>query len=248
MELKEITFKNKTVSVVIPCYNPAPGWCKNLIANMRELNSRLPEYLIQYIVSNDGSTRIEKKSVDGVVRFSNLIYLDNAKNEGKGAAIRKGTVLADGDLIIYVDIDFPFGISSVVEMVRKFENNPECQFIYGHRVDHYFKKLPVKRQIVSKILHGVNSIFLSNGITDTQAGIKGLRKELKQDVLSTKTNTFVFEIELIRKLIRKKVVIQSIDVSPIPSIVFTDFSSKVLFLEALSLSRILFMSLPWSDI
>jgi cellulose synthase/poly-beta-1,6-N-acetylglucosamine synthase-like glycosyltransferase len=213
------------------------------MANMRELNAKLPGYSIQYIVSNDGSTRIDRKSVESVARFTNLIFLDHKENQGKGAAIRKGTAVADGDLIVYVDIDFPFGTESVVEIVRKFEAQPECQFIYGNRVPEYFRKLPMKRQIVSKVLHIVNGLFLCRRITDTQAGIKGLRRELKEDVLTTKTNTFVFEIELMRKLVRRNVTISSIDVSPIPTIVFTDFSSKVLFNEAWNLSRILYASM-----
>lgn len=243
MDANHLIPEKKTISVVIPCYNPAEGWCKALIGNMRELNARLSRYRIQYIVSNDGSTRIDRKSVTSVSRFANVIFLDHQQNEGKGAAIRKGTAVADGDIIIYVDIDFPFGTESVVAMVHEFEKDPHCKFVYGNRTADYFGKLPMKRQIVSRILHVINGIFLSSEIMDTQAGIKGLRKELKPDVLSTRTNTFVFEIELIRKLVKKKVVIKSVDVRAIPSIVFTDFSSKVLFHEAVSLSRILYTSL-----
>jgi glycosyltransferase involved in cell wall biosynthesis len=227
----------------MPCYNPADGWCKALISNMNELNSRLPWYQMQYIVSNDGSTRLNRASVRSISRFSNLIFLDHSQNEGKGAAIRKGTAIADGEIIIYVDIDFPFGIDSVVNMIMEFEKNPLCKFIYGNRVSDYFKNLPVKRQVVSKVLHVINGIFLSPKITDTQAGIKGFRSELKGEVLATKTNTFVFEIELIRKLIKKNVVIESVDVRAIPTIVFTDFSTRVLFNEAISLFRILFKSI-----
>ncbi len=206
---------------------------------MGELNKRLTRYHVQYIVSNDGSTRLDRKSVSSVSQFANLVFMDHPENEGKGSAIRKGTAVAEGEIIIYVDIDFPFGIDSVVAMVAEFEKDPACQFVYGNRIACYFKKLPLKRQIVSKILHVINGVFVSRAITDTQAGIKGFRSQLKQDVLNTKTNTFVFEIELIRKLVKKKVIIKSIDVNAIPTIVFTDFSSKVLFNEAVSLLRIL---------
>ncbi|MEO6687440.1 MAG: hypothetical protein ABIN24_15815, partial [Dyadobacter sp.] len=61
-------------------------------------------------------------------------------------------------------------------------------------------------------------------------------------------NTFVFEIELIRKLIKKKVDIQSVNVFANPSIIFSDFSFKVLFKEAVSLSRILMMGWIWNDV
>lgn len=235
------------ISIVLPCYNPVDGWCQSLIENISELNNKLPEDIIQYIISNDGSTRLEKSEIVNLTAIPNVIFLDNPVNEGKGSAIRKGTMRAEGDIIIYTDIDFPFGTDPVVEMVKIFNENPMCWFVYGNRTSEYFKKLPIKRQLVSKALHLVNRLFLCRHITDTQAGIKGLRREILPDVLQTKTNTFVFEIELIRKLIRKKIDIRKVEVVANPSIVFSDFSMKVLFREAVSLARITFMGSIWND-
>ncbi|MBE9463918.1 glycosyltransferase family 2 protein [Dyadobacter subterraneus] len=236
------------ISVVLPCYNPAEGWCQTLENNITELNGRLPFNRIQYIISNDGSTRLDKSKVCVLTASDNVVFLDSIVNEGKGSAIRKGTMRADGDIIIYTDIDFPFGTDPIVEMVKIFNENPDCWFVYGNRTSEYFKKLPLKRQLISKGLHLLNRLFLSGHITDTQAGIKGLRREILPDVQRTKTNTFVFEIELIRKLIKKKVAIQSVNVFANPSIIFSDFSFKVLLKEAVSLSRIFIMSWVWNDV
>ncbi len=233
---------------MLPCYNPVDGWCQTLENNIAELNGRLPSNRIQYIISNDGSTRLDKSKVCLLTASDNVIFLDNVVNEGKGSAIRKGTLHADGDIIIYTDIDFPFGTDPIVEMVKIFDENPQCWFVYGNRTSEYFKKLPLKRKMISKGLHLLNRIFLSGHITDTQAGIKGLRREVLPEVQRTKTNTFVFEIELIRKLIRKKVDIQSVNVFANPSIIFSDFSFKVLFKEAVSLSRIFMMSWAWNEV
>ena len=178
----------------------------------------------------------------------NVVFLDNPVNEGKGSAIRKGTTHAKGEIIIYTDIDFPFGTEPVIEIVNVFSNNPECWFVYGNRDSEYFQKLPLKRRFVSKALLFVNRLLLAKHVTDTQAGIKGLRREVLPEVLGTKTNSFVFEIELIRKLIKKKIHIKSVDVRANSSIIFTDFSLKVLCREALSLSRILMMGKPWKSI
>jgi len=236
------------ISIVLPCYNPAEGWFKALAANIEELNRKLPEYIIQYIVSNDGSTILLYQEVAGLEAIPNLIFLDNPVNEGKGSAIRKGTCKADGEIIIYTDIDFPFGTDSVVEVLRMFISNPDCWFVYGNRNDDYFKKLPIKRQLISKALHWINLLFLSRHITDTQAGIKGLRRELLPDVQGTKTNTFVFEIELIRNLIRKKINIGKIEVNANPSIVFSDFGYKTIFREMVNLARIIILNGIWNDI
>ena len=154
---------------------------------------------------------------------------------------------AEGNIIIYTDIDFPFGTSPIVEMVKIFEKNPQIGFVYGSRNVAYFKKLPFKRQLVSKGLHLLNRLFLADHVIDTQAGIKGLRREILPEVMDTKTNTFVFEIELIHKLVRKKIGIGSVEVSANPAIVFSDFSIKVLFREAVSLARIMMISGIWNN-
>jgi len=236
------------ISIVLPCYNPVPGWCGTLLSCIAELNAKLPESTIQYIISNDGSTRLDIRDVHALTDIPNVVFLDNPINEGKGSAIRKGTVRADGDIIVYTDIDFPFGTEPIVEMVKIFENNAQCWFVYGARNSAYFKKLPLKRRLFSKGLQWMNRLFLNKHITDTQAGIKGLRREILPEIQGTKTNTFVFEVELIRKLVRKGIGIEKIDVCAKSTIVFTDFSMKVLFREAVNFARITIMSVIWTDL
>lgn len=246
--LKKYSHSSQLISIVLPCYNPINGWCETLVDSILELNKKLPSYTIEYIISNDGSTRLDKGKMGKLMSLPNVVFLDNPVNEGKGSAIRKGTTQAEGEIIIYTDIDFPFGTDPVVEIVRVFSNNPDCWFVYGNRDSEYFQKLPFKRKLVSKVLLMVNRILLSRHVTDTQAGIKGLRREVLPEVLGTKTNSFVFEIELIRKLIKKKIEIKSVNVCANSSIIFSDFSMKVLCREVVSLSRIIMMGKPWNGI
>lgn len=223
-------------------------WCKTLRTNIEELNAALPDYAVEYIISNDGSTRLQRAGLPELTALSNVIFIESVYNEGKGAAIRNGAKASQGIYIIYTDIDFPFGIAPIVTMVKLFSNNLDCGFIYGKRNGTYFRKLPFKRKIVSKVLQFSNRLFLSRYVTDTQAGIKGFRREILPEILSTKTNTFVFEIELIKKLLKRKIQMYSIEVQAKSSIEFTDFSSKILWREAVSLARILIFSNLWNDI
>lgn len=236
------------ISIVLPCYNPVPGWCETLQTCINELNGRMPDTIIEYIISNDGSTRIDRSDLTSLILMPNVVFLDNPVNEGKGSAIRKGTVRAVGEIIVYTDIDFPFGTAPIVEMVEIFRENPQCWFVYGNRSAAYFKQLPLKRRLFSKGLQWMNRLLLNKHITDTQAGIKGMRREALPEIQGTRTNTFVFEVELIRKLIRKGVGIEKVDVCAKPSIVFTDFSMKVLMREAINFARITIMSGIWNDL
>lgn len=203
------------------------------------LDQKLPDHCIEYIISNDGSTLLERNALGTLTAFERVVFLDHPVNEGKGSAIRKGVSRATGDIIIYTDLDFPFGTDPIVEMVYVFSKNPACSFIYGNRSCEYFAKLPLKRKLFSRVLKIINYLLLSKSITDTQAGIKGLRKEIVPLVKQVKTNCFVFEIELIRKLLREGVGIEEIEVCANPSIEFSDFNMKVLLREAISFTRIL---------
>lgn len=239
--------KPVSVSIVLPCYNPGEGWSNSVVDYTTKLTNRLPGYQLQFIISNDGSSRICQKEIASLERVPEITFLNNPVNQGKGSAIRKGIAQAEGEIIIYTDIDFPFGTESVANMIQLFEEKSEYQFIYGKRVPSYFSQLPYKRRVISKTIRVFNQLMICPHVTDTQAGIKGLRKELAKDVLETKTNTFVFEIELMRKLIQKGVGIQSIDVTPEERIVFTDFSSKILFRESVNLFKIL-LATTWPSV
>lgn len=230
------------MSVVLPCYNPLPGWCATLKACILELDAKLPDVVIQYIISNDGSSCLDRTELVELSQMTNIIFFDSAINEGKGSAIRKGTLRAKGDIIVYTDIDFPFGTDPIVEMFKIFEANPNCWFVYGNRSAEYFKNLPLKRRLFSKGLQVMNRLLLNRRITDTQAGIKGLRREILPEVQATKTNTFVFEVELIRKLVRKGIGIEKVDVSVSSCIIFSDFGMNVLLREAVSFAKITLLS------
>ena len=227
------------ISIVLPCYNPLPGWWQILVDAVCELETKLPGTPIEYIVSNDGSANLRLMNIPALRGIPNLTLLDSVINEGKGAAIRKGAAMARGEIIMYTDIDFPFGTDPIVEMARIFRDNPQCAFVYGNRRKSYFKKLPLKRRLVSKVLQVLNRFLLDKHITDTQAGIKGFRKDVLPQLLATRTNTFIFEIELIFNLLQKGFEIHGLDVSVKPSVIFTDFSIKVLLREAANFIKII---------
>jgi len=236
-----------TISIVLPCYNPPEYWCRTLVRHISELDHKLAGYALEYIISNDGSTRLDRGQVRSLTEDPRIVFLDLPVNKGKGAAIRAGAAVANGNIIIYTDLDFPFGTEAVAAMVNVFEQHPGCRFVYGRRCDSYFSKLPFKRRLVSRGLQLFNRIFFFGLVIDTQAGIKGFRRTLLPVVQEIKTNTFVFEIELMRKLIRRKIEMRPVEVWPAASITFTDFRLNTLLKETRSLARIILFQRIWND-
>ncbi|MDQ1087766.1 hypothetical protein BWI96_18230 [Siphonobacter sp. SORGH_AS_0500] len=244
MGFNNVSTEPLRISLVIPCYNPSEGWSNLILKRMQELKAIWPAYELECIISNDGSTRLQMEEVERLSRETGILFLNNQENQGKGASIRKGAASSHGEIIIYTDIDFPFGIEPVVEMVELLQVNPRCQFVYGARSKQYFRQLPFKRKVISQCLKMLNVFLLSPRIKDTQAGIKALRREVLNEMLATQTNSFVFEIELIRKLMQRKVEIRSVAVSPEPGLVFSDFGSQTLWRELINLVRIFTRKAP----
>ncbi len=232
------------ISLVIPCYNPSEGWSSLILKRMQELKAVLPACELECIISNDGSTRLQMEEVERLSRETGVIFLNHSENQGKGASIRKGAASSHGEFIVYTDIDFPFGIEPVVEMIELLHTNPQCQFVYGARSRMYFRQLPFKRKVISQCLKLMNIILLSPKIKDTQAGIKALRREVLSEMLATQTNSFVFEIEFIRKLMQRKAEIRSVLVNPEPSLVFSNFGTQTLWRELINLVRIFTRKAP----
>ena len=86
---------------------------------------------IEIIVVKDG----ENLSLDSEVKLleSSLTLfkcISYKINKGKGYAIRRGVEAAQGEIIVYTDIDFPYKTDSVFEIYRSLKDK-ECDVAIG---------------------------------------------------------------------------------------------------------------------
>ncbi len=144
-----------------------------------------------------------------------------------------------GDLVVYTDIDIPFGTESIRRVVQALECGPGFAFVYGLRDGAYFGSLPFKRRVVSGLLRTFVRVYFLGKVTDTQAGIKGFHRELLPFVLETRTNGFIFEVELMRRLMKRNVKLIAVPVSVEGTHEFSDFRWPVLVREIKSMVKIL---------
>ena len=85
--------KTPFLSVIIPCYNEE----KRLPLTLIDIDGWIEKqkFLVEVIVVNDGSTdntaKIAKKFQE---KFNYLKFIDNSKNQGKGAVVREGMLYA----------------------------------------------------------------------------------------------------------------------------------------------------------
>lgn len=206
LPFNHLMMKLHSLSLVLPCYNPTPGWEARLYEHYLRIKENLPATVsrLEVIVVNDGSTTgIDRSGLHWLARnISPFIFLEYPANKGKGYAVRRGVEAAKTEFIIYTDIDFPFETRNLCEMVRRLERGADV--VAGRRNPDYFKRLSRQRAAASRIIQTLNSRILGTGSSDAQAGIKGMSRKGRRLMLQTSVNRFLFDTEFIAFAMKKK--------------------------------------------
>lgn len=226
------------VDILLPAYNPLPGWEEIVIHRFRSLQQALPEFSFQLILVNDGS--IVSNWLPGLNKVKeNLpgtMVISYDQNQGKGHALREGVKHSNGDIILYTDVDWPYTEESMVSVIHRLQFGADVAV--GVRNKSYDEQLPPMRKKISTWLKRINSKLLHLKVDDTQAGLKGFQKSAKEIFLSTRINRYLFDLEFIYLLSKKKINIISVPVELRSGIKFSTMNRKVILVEAWNFLRI----------
>ena len=230
------------LSIVLPCYNPKPGWHLELYQHYQEIRTSLPPDLkIELIVVNDGSplepTAAAKRYLAKRCPYFRFISYNN--NMGKGYAVRKGVEAARSPYIIYTDIDFPYTVADLCRVYQTLVND-SADVVMGVREARYGLQLSWSRSAASNTCKFLNKTWLHLPHKDVQSGLKGMNSMGRELLLQTTINRFLFDTEFIwMARTYSNVRIKAIPVTLRDAVVFTSMSSAVYMKEAGNFCRIL---------
>ena len=228
-----------TLDIILPVYNPLPGWEEIVIERFLSLENQLPEHQFQLIIVNDGSSKMdEAASVEKLKNnLPNLKWISYGVNKGKGYALRKGVQASNADFIIYTDIDWPYTEQSMLGLFNELTNKADA--VIGVREESYYMHLPPARRRIFSFLKKMNARFFKLKVHDTQAGLKGFRKNVKHIFLSTSINRYLFDLEFIHLLSKNNdLVLQPFPVTLGPGITFSKMNRKILIQEGMNFLRV----------
>jgi glycosyltransferase involved in cell wall biosynthesis len=181
--------------VVIPCYNES--------ATVKELLTRVLEspWVAEVIVVDDGST---DGTLDAArsVQSDRIRLLEQPRNIGKGAAIRRGFSEATADFVVVQDADLEY---DPVDYGRLLEHllNGQADVVYGSRfvTDRPHRVLYFWHSVGNKVLTTASNAFTNLNLTDMETCYKAFRREVVQS-LDLKEDRFGIEPEITAKVAR----------------------------------------------
>jgi glycosyltransferase involved in cell wall biosynthesis len=234
-----MTDKKKNLSIVLPCYNPPLGWEKVVIDSVLSLEKNIGQ-TIELILVNDGSSKnVDSEKFEEINRsLHRVLVFEHNENKGKGQALRTGISHATGDFIIFTDIDFPYTEESLLNVYSSL--NSGMNVALGHRNSAYYKQTPTGRKLISKVLRFSLKSFLRLPTDDSQCGIKGFDGHGKEIFLQTTIDRFLFDLEFIKLISKRKLKSQNVDVELKPGVVFSKVNMRILAKESLNFAKILF--------
>jgi len=182
-----MTSSTLKISVLIPAYQSADS----LPVLLPQIKT---EFLFEDIlVVDDGST----DRTSEIAELANCRFFRTEKNQGKGAAIRKGLDLLSGsDWVICMDSDLQHDPKELHSFLSAIQTN-EYDLIIGHRHLHH-TSMPITRQISNFLTSKLIRFRLGHKVPDSQCGYRAIR--MNGDVSKNcKETGYMFETEYLIK-------------------------------------------------
>jgi glycosyltransferase involved in cell wall biosynthesis len=200
------------LSVVIPVYNEK-GTIEEILRRVQDTEMR-KEIILVDDCSKDGTRQILENLVnlqsggetaalaqDGgdPVPLQDIRIFFQEKNQGKGAALRRGFAETTGEIVLVQDADLEYDPRDYGKLLEPIVDG-RADVVYGSRFlggpqrVHYFW-----HYVANKFLTLLSDIFTNLKLTDMETCYKVFRKEVLQGI-QVKSDRFGFEPEITAKV------------------------------------------------
>lgn len=185
------------LSVIIPAYNEEKRLAVSLPIIAAYLKAQ--PFTTELVIVDDGSS----DNTDTVARsFQHEIsttVLRNEPNRGKGGAIRRGVLAANGKFRLFTDAD----LSAPIAELDKLWPHAEAGYdvVIGSRAlpeSNLAVRQPASRELAGRIFNAAVQTLLVPGILDTQCGFKLFSARAADSIFNQQTlSGFAFDVEIL---------------------------------------------------
>ena len=195
----------KKLSVLIPAYNEEKTIRTVLQAVLNvDLINQIDK---EIIVVNDGSTDNTKEIVKGFIDkhpAADIVFIEQDKNRGKGAAINKAFQSCTGDYLVIQDADLEYDPKEF-NLLLKPVFQADADVVYGSRfVGHQpHRILFYWHSIGNRFLTRLSNLLNNLNLTDMETCYKLIRTSLAKQI-TIEEKRFGIEPEITAKLAKVK--------------------------------------------
>lgn len=184
------------LSIILPVYNEQsrlPNTLCNLFAYLEQ-----QDYTYEVIVVENGSSdRTYQIACSLIERYPQLKVL-HEDQKGKGLAVKRGMLAAQGDYRFMCDVDFSMPITELPKFFPPKLMNVDVAIASRELETSIRYNEPHYRHWIGRIFNLLIKLIALPGFYDTQCGFKCFRAEVAEDIFSYQTIAgWTFDVELL---------------------------------------------------
>jgi dolichol-phosphate mannosyltransferase len=149
--------------------------------------------------SHDGSNAIAADFVRRNPHLARLVTLP--RNQGKGAAMRKGLAVALGDIIVIQDADLEWDPADYARLLAPYAD-PAVSVVFGSRLlGNQARCIYYHYYLGGRMLSAWTNLLYGSHVTDEPTGMKSFRRSAL-DGIDLQADGFDFDPELVARLLQ----------------------------------------------
>jgi glycosyltransferase involved in cell wall biosynthesis len=201
------------LSVVVPVFNE-----RFLVAESlrRLLDLELPGGgELEVLVVDDGSTDGSDEIVAEIAAAQpgRVVHLRQESNQGKGAALRRGTDAASSYLIVFHDADLEYDPRDLPRLVRPFLEDG-ADVVYGSRfaAAELRRVLYFRHTLGNRFITFLSNLFTDLNLSDVETCYKMFRAPLLKSI-PLRSDDFGVEVEITAKIAKRNCAVFEVPIS-----------------------------------
>ena len=193
------------LSVVMPVFNE--------LATVEEVIRRVLNVpvRIELVVVDDCSTDGTRDLLAKLQAELGFVLLQQARNQGKGAALRRGFEAVTGNLVVIQDADLEYSPEELPELTSLICEG-RADVVYGSRFLGRHRVFMFTHYLGNLALTFMTNVLYNTMLTDMETCYKVMRTEVLRS-MTLESNGFGIEPELTAKIFRRKLRVYEVPIS-----------------------------------
>ncbi len=187
--------KDPLLSVVMPVYNER-NTLEEIVGRVLAVPLR-----IELVAVDDASTDGSREILERLSREHGFRVYRQERNQGKGAAVRRGIAEATGDIIVVQDADLEYSPEEFPELIELIVKG-KADAVFGSRFIGRHRCFLFTHYLANLFLNLVTNVLYNTTMTDMETCFKAVRSELLKS-LDLRSDRFGIEPEITAKLFKR---------------------------------------------